>query len=157
MEDQKLAFIKTGMFSLLKNIPADTKGNWGKMNAQQMVEHTADFFDVSANKGKQQLFTPEEHLPKYMEFLLSDKQFRENTKAPLDVVPEEPQPLRTASMEAALKMLQQSVDDFCGYFENNPSQKTIHPVFGPLNFNEWVLLHYKHITHHLRQFGLMPQ
>jgi len=32
---------------------------------------------------------------------------------------------------------------------------TLHPVFGELNFEEWILLHYKHVTHHLKQFGLI--
>ena len=83
MQDHKLAFIKKDMFTLLRHLPADKMGSWGKMNAQQMVEHSAGFFDISAGKGKVELVTPEEHLPKFMEFLLSDKQFRENTKAPV--------------------------------------------------------------------------
>ncbi|TXH28993.1 MAG: DUF1569 domain-containing protein, partial [Cyclobacteriaceae bacterium] len=36
-----------------------------------------------------------------------------------------------------------------------PAKKTTHPVFGALNFDEWILLHYKHVTHHSRQFGLI--
>jgi hypothetical protein len=41
------------------------------------------------------------------------------------------------------------------FFAEHPGQTTTHPVFGPLNFNEWILLHHKHMTHHARQFGLM--
>ena len=154
MQEQKLAFIKNDFFSLLGNISADTKANWGKMNAQQMVEHVAAFFNVSTEKIKFDLVTPEEHLPKFKEFLLSDKQFRENTKAPANVIGEEPLPLRYGSFEEAVEKLHQSVDHFEAYFKNDTGKKTIHPVFGPLNFDEWVLLHYKHVTHHLRQFGI---
>jgi len=50
--------------------------------------------------------------------------------------------------------LHEAVDEFVEYFKNAPGKKTTHPVFGPLDFNEWVLLHYKHVTHHLRQFGV---
>ena len=32
---------------------------------------------------------------------------------------------------------------------NGPS----HPLFGPLSFREWGLATYKHMDHHLRQFG----
>lgn len=134
MQEQKIKFIQEDMFSLLEKLSAGKTGNRGKMNAQQMVEHTADFFDISAGKGKQKLITQEDHLPKYKEFLLSEKQFRENTKAPVNVVPEEPTPPTTANMEEALDLLQRSVANFIRYFENDPSQKTIHPVFGPLNF-----------------------
>jgi hypothetical protein len=154
MQEQKLAFIKNDFFSLLSNISADTKANWGKMNAQQMIEHVAAFFNVSTEKIKFDLVTPEEHLPKFKEFLLSEKQFRENTKAPATVLGEEPLPLRYGSYEEALKKLHESVDHFETFFKDDPERKTIHPVFGPLNFEEWVLLHYKHVTHHLRQFGI---
>lgn len=154
MPEQKLAFIRNDFFSLLNNITADTKARWGKMNAQQMAEHVAAFFKVSVEKIKFGLVTPEEHLPKYKEFLLSDKQFRENTKAPGNVIGEEPLPLRYGSYAEAVTKLHEAVDEFEAYFKNAPGKKTIHPVFGPLDFDEWVLLHYKHVTHHLRQFGV---
>jgi len=148
----KIAFLKGELNLLYKDLAADTSGKWGKMNAQQMVEHVSDFFNVSTEKIKFDLVTREEHLPKYIEFLHSDKEFRENTKAPSSVLGEEPLPLRSKSLEKAIEYLKKSVEDFFTFFEKDPMKKTIHPVFGPLNFDEWVLLHYKHVNHHLRQF-----
>jgi Protein of unknown function (DUF1569) len=155
MDEQKWNFISKEYTQLLKDLSADAAGKWGKMNGQQMVEHVAAFFAVSAGKIKFDLVTPVEHLPKYKEFLLSDKEFRENTKAPSSVISEDVQPLRYANMQEALTNLQQSIVDFEAYFKNDKLKTTLHPVFGELNFEEWVLLHYKHVTHHLRQFGLM--
>jgi len=155
MDEPKWNFILKEYTSLLKDLPADAAGKWGKMNGQQMVEHVAAFFDVSAGKIKFDLVTPVEHLPKYKEFLLSDKEFRENTKAPTSVISEEAHPLRYANMPEALTNLQQSIVAFEEYFKEDKLKTTQHPVFGELNFDEWVLLHYKHVTHHLRQFGLM--
>ncbi len=154
MQDQKLAFIKNDLLALLNALPEDAPASWGKMNAQQMLEHMAAIFDVSADKMKFELVTPEEHLPKYKEFILSDKQFRENTKAPISVIGEEPLPLQFATYAIALENVKQSVEYFEQYFSDDPEKKTLHPVFGPLNFEEWVLLHYKHVTHHLRQFDI---
>ena len=155
MDQAKLNFITKEYIPLLKNLPADAMGKWGKMNGQQMVEHVTMFFYVSSEKVKFDLVTPVEHLPKFKEFLLSDKQFRENTKAPLNIIGEEALPLRNASMEEAVEELSRAIGSYVAYFKNNPDKKTIHAVFGDLNFEEWVLLHYKHVTHHLRQFGLM--
>jgi len=155
MDEQKWNFISKEYIALLKNLPANAPGKWGKMNGQQMVEHVAAFFAVSSGKIKFDLVTPVEHLPKYREFLLSDKEFRENTKAPTSVISEEAQPLRYANMPEALANLQQSILGFEEYFKDDKLKTTLHPVFGELNFGEWVLLHYKHVTHHLRQFGLM--
>ena len=155
MDEQKLKFITETCVPLCKTLQGNEPGKWGKMNAQQMVEHLSAFFYVSSGKIKFDLVTPAEHLPKYKEFLLSDKEFRENTKAPASVIGEEALPLRYESMEQAIEKLEESILVFENYFKDDVEQKTLHPVFGELNFEEWVLLHYKHVTHHLRQFGLM--
>jgi hypothetical protein len=155
MDQEKLHFITKEYILLLKDLQPGIMGKWGKMNSQQMVEHVTAFFYVSSEKIKFNLVTPGEHLPKFKEFLLSDKQFRENTKAPVSVIGEEPLPLRYATMEESLENLSASIAAFENYFKDDPGKKTLHPVFGELNFEEWILLHYKHVTHHLRQFGLM--
>lgn len=155
MDVQKLNFVTKESVLLFKNLSADSMGKWGKMNAQQTVEHLAAFFNVSAGKIKFDLVTPVEHLPKYKEFLLSDKEFRENTKAPTSVIGEEALPLLYANMEAALEKLTESIAAFENYFKDEPLKTSLHPVFGELNFEEWVLLHHKHVTHHAKQFGLL--
>jgi hypothetical protein len=155
MQAEKLQFISMGFVPLLQTISADTMGKWGKMNAQQMTEHVSGFFKVSTGKIKFPVVTAAEHLPKYKEFLLSDKEFRENTKAPGNVVPDEPGPIKNISMAAASEELQQEIDHFVQYFKDHPGTKTAHPVFGELDFDEWVLLHYKHLMHHAKQFGLV--
>ena len=155
MENDKLHFIKEEMFLLLNNLSADTKGKWGKMNAQQMVEHVSAFFTVSTEKLKFNLVTPEEQLPKYKEFLYSDKEFRENTKAPATVLGDETLPLQYPSVSIAIQKLHLAVENFINYFKNESGKKTLHPVFGMLSFDEWILLHFKHVRHHLRQFELL--
>lgn len=155
MDQGKAAFIREEFITLLDRLSPDTEAVWGKMNAQQMVEHVTGFFMVSTNQLHFPLVTPEEHLPKFKEFLLSDKQFRENTKAP--VLPEEPLPTRQPDLASAVQQLRNTIEAFFGYFEAYPARTTAHPVFGWLNFEEWVLLHYKHVTHHARQFGLLPR
>ena len=153
MTPEKIFFLKEQFILLLQKLKGNEKGNWGKMNAQQMVEHVSGFFKVSTEKIHFPLTTPIEHLPKYKEFLLSEKEFHENTKAP--VLPEEPLPLRNSNMQLALDNLQKDVNDFFEYFADDPSKTTLHPAFGELNFDEWVQLHHKHVIHHLKQFGLI--
>ena len=150
----KFTFITDEFVPLVKGITPGHIPGWGKMNLQQMVEHVTDFFRVSTGKIKFDVITPAEHLPKYKEFLLSEKQFRENTKAPAAVLGEEPLPLRSKSLDDAFHKLEESIKEFENYFKDDHQKTTAHPVFGALNFEEWVLLHFKHITHHLRQFGI---
>jgi Protein of unknown function (DUF1569) len=155
MDAVKFDFIQHKFIPLLNNLSANTAGKWGKMNAQQMVEHVTDFFNVSAGKIYFNVVTPAEYLPRYKEFLLSDKEFRENTKAPATVLGDEPLPLRNGTMQEAIAGLQKSIDAFVGYFAAEVNNTSSHPVFGVLNFEEWVLLHYKHVMHHGRQFGVV--
>lgn len=155
MNKEKLAFLQSGYIEYLDKINADSKALWGKMNAQQMLEHVSDFFKVSTEKIKYPIITPEEHLPKFKAFLLSDKEFRENTKAPADIVAEEPISIRNNNMQEASSELKQEITEFIKYFENEEEKKTAHPVFGNLNYEEWVLLHNKHVMHHFKQFGLI--
>jgi oxepin-CoA hydrolase/3-oxo-5,6-dehydrosuberyl-CoA semialdehyde dehydrogenase len=152
MSNEKISFLSDELIPLINKLTGDEKGKWGKMNAQQMVEHLSGFFKVSTQKIQFPLTTPAEHLPKYKEFLMSDKPFRENTKAP--VLPEDPLPLRFSTMKDAVNELSESVNDFFDFFKDDPSKTTLHPAFGELNFDEWVQLHHKHVSHHLRQFGL---
>jgi hypothetical protein len=155
MDAVKLDFIQNKFVPLVSSLPADAVGKWGKMNAQQMAEHVTGFFKVSSGKLHFPLVTPEEHLPKFKEFLFSDKEFRENTKAPISVIGEEALPLRSSNMAEAVAGLQKSIAEFVDYFAADKNKTTLHPVFGALNFEEWILLHYKHVVHHGKQFGVV--
>jgi hypothetical protein len=157
MVKEKLEFITGGAFKKLELLDADSKAKWGVMNPQEMTEHLADFFDVSTEKVKTKLYTPEEHLPRYMEFLMSEKEFKENTKAPTDLLGEKPLPIRFPSLAAAKENLKKSVNNFVDYFSEDKMKRTLHPAFGMLNFEEWVRLHYKHVVHHLKQFNVVAE
>lgn len=156
MHEEKLHFLQEEMFTLLGQLTEQSTAQWGKMNAQQMTEHLTDFFNVSVEKIIFPLITPPEHLARYREFLYSEKVFKENTKAPAEVLGEDPLPLRAATLTDAKEKLKKTVEYFFKYFEAEPGKETMHPVFGMLHFSEWLMLHYKHVTHHLRQFNLMP-
>jgi hypothetical protein len=152
VNESKKKFLEDQFIPLIKTIDLAAQGRWGKMNAQQMVDHVAGFFRISTNKLKLPFVTPLEQLPKFRAFLLSEKEFRENTKAP--VLPDEPFPVRYATMDESVADLEKQVQYFFQYFSTDPEKKTQHPVFGDLNFEEWVQLHHKHVKHHLRQFGV---
>ncbi len=155
MVQEKLNFLKNGLPVALEQLQQDTAPKWGVMNAQQMLEHLADFFEVSYEKQIFPLSVPEEHLPKYKAFLLSEKEFRENTKAPTNILGEVPLDIRQPSFADAKEHLQRTIESFIEWFAADPSGTSVHPAFGPLNFEEWVLLHHKHVRHHFKQFGLM--
>ena len=152
MQEDKIIFIRSEMILLIAPLSEQVTPQWGKMTSHQMIEHLTGFFNVSVAIIIFPLMVPEEHLFKYRQFLYSDTPFRENTKAPAGVLGENPLPVKTTTLADAKNVLKETVENFFLYFKSQPAKTTMHPVFGMLNFDEWVMLHYKHVQHHLRQF-----
>lgn len=155
MDAYSVSFLQKDLIPLLSGLDPSAPARWGKMNAQQMVEHLDDFFQVSIEKVRFPLSIPEEHLVKYREFLFSEKEFRENTKAPANVLGEEPLPLRRKDMAEAIGHLKKSIEEFFHFYHQDSTRKALHPAFGELDYEAWLILHGKHVRHHLRQFGLL--
>jgi len=109
---------------------------------------------MAANgKLKLPVVTSTELLPRFHDFLMSEKPFKENTKSP--VLGDEPLPLHKHTKQAAIGKLHEEIIIFFENFKKDPFLKTINPVFGELNFEENIQLLYKHALHHLRQFGVV--
>ncbi|MDX2286586.1 MAG: DUF1569 domain-containing protein [Bacteroidia bacterium] len=147
------AFIRTQAPALLDTLTPDTPRRWGKMSPQHMVEHVSYLFYVSRSELGLSCVTPPDKMEKALEFLWSDRQFRENTRAP--GMPEEPLPLRFASLDEARLKLRENIGKFYELFGANAGVTTMHPVFGRLDLAGWEQFHHKHLQHHLRQFGLI--
>jgi hypothetical protein len=153
MDMNKLNFLQTEFPSLLKKLSPDEKGTWGVMNAQQMVEHMAESISFATGRNNQSLHTPKEHVGKYKEFAMSDKEFRPNTKNVL--MAETPDPVKCASMQEAIISVEKEIKEFVNYFEKNKDATLMNSIFGELSFNEWVHLLHKHAAHHCKQFNLL--
>lgn len=145
-------FLKEKFIPALKKIVPGTKGNWGVMSPQQMIEHFGDSLANAYGKLVLPYVSPPERKEALHNFLMSDLPFKENTKNPL--LPETPHAPRFSGMEEALEKLQKRIDIFFETFEKDPQLTTTNPIFGALNFDENVHLLYKHAKHHLKQFGI---
>src|ERR1700679_1369634 len=108
MNEEKKKFLQDDFIPLLKNLDAYAKGRWGVMNGQQMVEHFADAVKNESGKLILPIFNIAERLEKSREFLMTEKQFKENTKNPL--IGEVPFPLRKANMNAAIEKLHEELN-----------------------------------------------
>jgi len=149
---EKQNFLRNEFTRLLATIDPVLLPLWGKMNAQQMVEHMADSFQIANGKDPKDCVTPPEHIEKMQAFLMSDKPFRENTKNPQ--MADEPADVRYEDINDSLGELQGEIDDFFDVFEQDKHKIITNPFYGDLDFDKWVLLLYKHSLHHLRQFGV---
>jgi hypothetical protein len=148
----KLNFLINEYPLILRKIDPLKKGQWGKMNVQQMIEHMCDSVREANGKIPRTLLTSAERVPKMKEFLMSDKEFKPDTKNAL--MADEPPELIHASVSDAIDELEMEIKDFVGKFDGKSESKITNPFFGELNFEEWIQLLHKHAIHHLKQFGV---
>lgn len=152
MTQEKLEYITRTFFELIKDLKAEQKGNWGKMNAQQMIEHLTYSVRFANGRNYHDPIFPKEQLDKVRSFFLSEKLFRENTTNAM--LPAEPDPMRNPNMESAVKELKEEVQEWIRQFQSGEKKSSVNPLAGEFTFDEWVHLFHKHFVHHARQFGL---
>ena len=140
------------VIKILDKLNVNSTPLWGKMNAQQMIEHLANGFKMASGKITFQNEVNEEVMTKMKEFLYTDKPMKKEVTVAF--APENPE-LIHEEIELAIDDFVIEWIDFEEYFESNPDAQTSHPYYGNLNYSEWCLLHKKHLTHHFLQFGLI--
>ena len=139
----------------IENLKIDDSPIFGLMGPQHMVEHLLLIVKISNGRLQSPLLLSEEKAKMYKAFLIdSDNEFPLGFKAPslpIDSV----LPLKYPDIETAKQALRDSLDAFVLHFKDNPDLKIMHPTMGILNYNEWVIFHTKHFTHHFKQFNLI--
>ena len=149
----KLNFIKTEFSTLLRTLTTETKGEWGMMNAQQMVEHMTYTINHATDDMGTELVTPERHIEKFRAYALGDNDLTVNSKNRM--LPEDPIPVRNKDMEAAIQEYESKVEAFVNYFEKNKGATLMNPAFGEFTYDNWLHLMWKHAVHHAKQFALI--
>jgi hypothetical protein len=133
----------------IDKLTPDAQAQWGKMNISQMLTHAQRPLKVAYGElllkrgligllfgglAKKSLLKPEpfkKNLPTDPNFVVKDTR----------VFEEEKENLRSLVIRFA---------------KNGPDglTKDPHPFFGKLTVEEWDVLQWKHLDHHLRQFGV---
>lgn len=150
---QKIEFLKTTTPRLLEGLRAKTAPWWGHMTAQHMIEHLTASLEESTGKIASKLLIPEANLAGAKEWLVSEKEFKQNIKHPL--LADSPQALKNSNIVEAYSKFAEELKKFFDYYSDNSTKKNTHVAYGDLNFEEWVQCHYKHFRHHFKQFDLI--
>lgn len=150
--EEKINFLQHVFPKQLRNISPETPAVFGKMNAQQMVEHMAEYIRLGCGQPiiSTQLYT-DESLERMQSFLKSDKGFKPNTPNPL--MNDNPAQTIFADYTAAVADVEKAIDSFFQTFTTTPNLIVHNPFFGPLNYEMTLQLLCKHAQHHLNQFG----
>lgn len=151
--ENKLTFLKYELCTILEKTDLNSKALFGKMNLHQMVEHLVYSVRIASGKEVVKALYEDEMTTKMHTFLMSDKDFRNNTPNPN--LPKEPEEPKTEKYSEAIALLLEELNYFEKVYKEKPDLKIQNAFFGLLNFEEQVQLLYKHAKHHLRQFGVV--
>ena len=139
--------------TLLAKLNAGATPEWGSMHLLQMLKHVTAGFELSMGYKECEVTTPEEKIPAFQRFLMSEKPLMKNSKIPnnyLDFkIP------KTDDLEEIKKRFLEKLTELKQETETNPNFWSIHENFGKLNAEQTRMLHFKHITHHFTQFGVI--
>jgi len=139
--------------ALAGELKADSKPKWGSMSAATMLGHLVDIARISNGKLKVDFANKPEHLPKLRHILYKDAPFPEGFAAPAQIE----ELIKSAKPQQELSYLVERLQEELSAFDSHfvkEGQKEVNAVFGPLDKNDWVQFHRKHISHHLSQFDL---
>lgn len=121
---------------------------WGKMTPAQMLEHSARALEMASGKGPQKQFWLGKLIGRLvLKNFLGEKPLSKNSPtAPEFIIQDEP------DFAAAKQRLLGTMREFQSKGETG-CDGNLHSFFGRLTGAEWGVLQFKHLDHHLRQFG----
>ena len=133
----------------LGNLTSDTSREWGKMSPSQMMEHTARALEMAlGDKPVKQLFLGKMLSWMFRKEFLGEQPFKPNRPTGPDfIIKDEP------DFEATRERLRETISKFHSLGESG-TDGNVHGFFGPLTGKQWGETQYKHLDHHLRQFGV---
>ena len=132
----------------VESIRSDSRRQWGKMTVAQMLEHSARALEIAAGKkDSKQAFLGKMIGWIFWKGFVGPKPFQKNgPSSPAFVVQGEPD---FGPTKERLKTL---LGEFHALGEQG-CDGNIHGFFGRMTGTEWGVTQYKHMDHHLRQFG----
>jgi hypothetical protein len=134
----------------INKLDAYAKPQWGKMSVDQMLAHCNVTYEMiyDTKYPKPNAFKRWMLKSIVKPYVVSDKPYRKNSRtAPEFVIADSKNFVEErARLIDYLKKTQNFGE---AYFDNKPSHS-----FGELTTKEWNNLFYKHLDHHLRQFGV---
>jgi len=143
---------KMEVLERLASLKSDSRAEWGRMNAHQMVCHLSDSFKCATGE-KAAAFAGNFISRTFIKWIALKAPMKwpqgAKTRPEID---QHIEGTRPAEFEADRKELERMVERFTATntdFEWHP-----HPVFGYMTVEEWYRWGYLHMDHHLRQFGV---
>jgi Protein of unknown function (DUF1569) len=135
--------------SRIGKLQATSPRQWGKMDVAQMMAHCSAALDMACGQlNPPRIFLGRLIGPFVKPIYTNDKPFSSNNPTDKKLVVSDQRDFVREQEQLKLKLQQ--------FHHGGEAQCTRHPhpFFGPLTPQQWSRGMYKHLDHHLRQFGV---
>jgi Protein of unknown function (DUF1569) len=129
----------------------ESERQWGQLTLPQTLAHCTSGLQMAMGTvSPKRVSFPANVLGRLIKPLVfkDDKPIRRNAPSAPELFSDPAQ----CDFERERAQLIAAIDSFATTGAAGCSQHP-HPFFGPLNSQQWAILMYKHLDHHLRQFG----
>lgn len=138
------------VISRLDDLTPEKQPKWGKMSVKQMLRHCQK--PIKLAFGEEKVEKPNFFMRLLIKFmkptLYNDKPWKKGLPTAKEFIIEDTDDLEVE--KSKLKDLIKRMHESKSYFE--PSEN--HPIFGEMKAWMWGQSGYKHLDHHLKQFGV---
>lgn len=132
----------------INQLRPDSQPSWGKMSVDQMLSHCIAPIDIALGN---------KHLKANFLFSLLGRMIKKkmiNAPGFKKNSPTAPDFIRKGTYDFEATKLE-LIEKFASFTQGAHVIKTNkHPFFGPMSHEEWDNLQWKHLNHHLKQFGV---
>lgn len=120
---------------------------WGKMSVDQMFKHTNEAIIVAFGENTIKVNFLMRLLGKLMKNKVFNSEFRKNSPTAKEFIFTESYDFETSKNEL--------IKNYSRFAEGHEVIKlTNHPFWGKMTYEDWDKLMWKHVDHHLKQFGV---
>jgi hypothetical protein len=132
----------------LGRVAPDRKGEWGRMTAPQMVCHLADSLKMTIGELPVAAKNLPIRFPPLKQLIIYVAPFPKGAPTAPELLARPPR-----DWQADVAELRALVDRVAVRGQDPQAAWPAHPAFGRMSRRAWGVLVYRHMDHHLRQFG----
>ncbi|MFM9987514.1 DUF1569 domain-containing protein [Flavobacterium sp.] len=135
------------MITRINKLTPESQALWGKMSVDQMCKHTNEAIIVAFGENKIKVNFLMKFLGKILKNKVFNSEFKKNSPTAKEFIF-----TNKYDFEASRNEL---IKNFSRFAEGHQSIKLVnHPFWGKMTYEDWDKLMWKHVDHHLRQFGV---
>lgn len=136
------------IISRINKLTPNTKAEWGKMTVDQMLKHCTAAIEIAYGEKEIKVNLMMKILGLLVKNKIFNSDFQHNSPTAQEFVFTD-----TYEFEATKNVL---IQKFSRFSNEGKSAITVmnHPFWGKMSYEDWDKLMWKHMDHHLRQFGV---